>query len=88
MPQEEGQAMTWGDIKMLNHPPRLWGNSEDAILLTIMLSCLLTVLHVISQLPNAEFKCLLSEGIKGTPVIQDSIILFCHVKGYHLGPIG
>ena len=52
------------------------------------LSCLLTVLNAISQFPNAEFKCLLSKGIKGTPVIQDSIILFCHVKNYHLGPIG
>ena len=34
MSQEEGQAMTWEDIKTLNHQPRLWGNSDDAMLPT------------------------------------------------------
>lgn len=31
-------------------------------------------------LPNEKFNSLLSEEIKDTPVIGDSMILFCHAK--------
>lgn len=42
-----------------------------------MLLCLLTILHAYAQLANAESKCLLSGGMKGTPMVGDSMI-FCH----------
>lgn len=45
-----------------------------------MLLCSLTTLHVNSQLVDADFKSLLSRGIKGIRVIGDSVELFCHAK--------
>lgn len=47
------------------------------------------ILPVISQLASAESKCLLSGGLKDTPVRGENMMLFCYAKNcfYPLGPV-
>lgn len=55
----------------------------------MLLFYLLAALHANSQLANTESKSLLSGSIKGTPVIGESMIVFCQDKDcFHpIGPI-
>jgi hypothetical protein len=66
VPKRKSKQTTWlhqADIKTLTHQLRLYRNIKDTILLSskVMLLCLLTVLHINTQLANAESKCLLSK---------------------------
>ncbi|EDL96641.1 RGD1563912 (predicted), isoform CRA_a [Rattus norvegicus] len=53
----------------------------------MMVLRLLTVLHVDSQPVSAESKCLMSGGIKGAPVIGQSMKLSCCANN-HFDPLG
>lgn len=58
---------------------------EDFRTLTYKLNLKMMLLYLLSfQLVDEDSKCLLSGEIKGTSVIGDGIILFCHAKDWLL----
>ena len=62
----------------ITHQAEMLGKQQGYNIMTSeMMLCLLTMLHVNSQLADAESKCLLSGRIKDTPMTRDNIILSC-----------
>jgi hypothetical protein len=66
--------MTWEDTKILTCQVKTVGRQQGHYTIDPkMMLYLLTILHVNSQLVNAESKFFLSGGIKGTSLIEGMV---------------